>query len=62
MPIGEFMESLWQAILITLVASFVALGVRPGSVVALSIPLSLAICFPLMSLWGSTSTASRSAR
>ncbi len=50
--IGEFMESLWQAILITLVASFLALGLRPGSVVALSIPLSLAICFPLMSLWG----------
>jgi len=50
--IGDFMESLWQAIAITLVASFVALGVRPGSVVALSIPLSLAICFPLMALIG----------
>jgi len=50
--IGEFLESFWQAILITLVASFVALGVRPGAVVALSIPLSLAICFPLMSVWG----------
>ncbi|MDN3568986.1 efflux RND transporter permease subunit [Paeniroseomonas aquatica] len=50
--IGEFMESLWQAILITLVASFVSLGLRPGSVVALSIPLTLAISFPLMGLWG----------
>jgi multidrug efflux pump subunit AcrB len=50
--IGEFVESFWQAILITLVASFLALGLRPGSVVALSIPLSLAICFPLMSLFG----------
>jgi multidrug efflux pump subunit AcrB len=50
--IGEFMESLWQAIAITMVASFVALGLRAGSVVALSIPLTLAICFPLMSLWG----------
>ncbi len=50
--IGEFIESFWQAILITLVASFLALGVRPGSVVALSIPISLAICFPLMSLMG----------
>ena len=50
--IGEFMKSLWQAIAITMAASFVALGLRAGSVVALSIPLTLAICFPLMSLWG----------
>lgn len=50
--IGDFMTSLWQAILITLVASFVSLGLRPGSVVALSIPLTLAISFPLMALWG----------
>src|SRR3954451_21818977 len=33
-------------------ASFVAPELRAGSVVALSIPLTLAICFPLMSLWG----------
>jgi multidrug efflux pump subunit AcrB len=50
--INEFITSLWQAILIILVASFVALGVRPGSVVALSIPLTLAIVFPLMSFAG----------
>ncbi len=50
--IGDFMESLWQAILIILVASFVSLGVRPGSVVALSIPLTLAIVFPIMSMAG----------
>jgi len=50
--IDEFMESLWQSILIVMVASFVALGLRPGSVVALSIPLTLAICFPVMALWG----------
>ncbi|WP_424811891.1 efflux RND transporter permease subunit [Roseococcus sp. YIM B11640] len=50
--IGEFTESLWQAILIIVVASFVSLGVRPGSVVALSIPLTLAIVFPIMSLVG----------
>jgi multidrug efflux pump len=49
--VGEFMESLWQAIAITMAASFVALGLRAGAVVALSIPLTLAICFPLMSLW-----------
>ena len=46
--IGEFMESLWQAILIILVCSFVSLGVRPGAVVALAIPLTLAIVFAVM--------------
>ncbi|UPY38275.1 efflux RND transporter permease subunit [Sediminicoccus sp. KRV36] len=50
--IGDFMESLWQAIVIIMVASFLALGVRAGSVVALSIPLTLAIVFPIMSLFG----------
>ncbi len=50
--IGDFMDSLWQAILIIMVASFVALGLRPGAVVALSIPLTLAIVFPLMSVFG----------
>jgi multidrug efflux pump subunit AcrB len=56
------MTSLWQAILIILIASFVSLGVRPGSVVALSIPLTLAIVFPIMSPRGSTCSASHSAR
>ncbi|MFO1413874.1 MAG: efflux RND transporter permease subunit [Burkholderiales bacterium] len=46
--IGEFMESLWQAIVIILVCSFVSLGVRPGTVVALAIPLTLAIVFAIM--------------
>ena len=50
--INEFIESLWQAILIIVVASFVSLGVRPGSVVARSIPLTLAVVFPLMSFAG----------
>jgi multidrug efflux pump subunit AcrB len=50
--IGDFMESLWQAIVIIMVASFLALGVRAGSVVALSIPLTLAIVFPVMLLLG----------
>ena len=50
--IGDFTESLWQAILIIMAASFVALGMRAGSVVALSIPLTLAIVFPLMSVFG----------
>ena len=48
LAINEFTTSLWQAILIIIAASFVALGVRPGAVVALSIPLTLAIVFPIM--------------
>jgi len=46
--INEFMASLWQAILIILVCSFVSLGVRPGTVVALAIPLTLSIVFVVM--------------
>ena len=37
------MGSLWQAIAIILVASFVSLGVRPGAIVALAIPLTLLV-------------------
>ncbi len=48
--ISEFMESLWQAVAIILVVSFIALGVRPGLVVALAIPLTLAIVFSAMDL------------
>ena len=50
--IGEFMTSLWQAIAIILAVSFISLGVRPGAVVALSIPLTLAIVFLVMSIYG----------
>ncbi|HEV7267958.1 MAG TPA: efflux RND transporter permease subunit [Falsiroseomonas sp.] len=50
--IGDFTESLWQAVLIIMAVSFIALGVRAGAVVALSIPLTLAIVFPLMLLAG----------
>ncbi len=46
--IGDFTENLWQAILIILAVSFLSLGVRPGTVVAAVIPLTLAIVFPLM--------------
>jgi len=46
--IGEFMESLWQAIAIIMAVSIVSLGIRPGAVVALSIPLTIAIIFPIM--------------
>jgi multidrug efflux pump subunit AcrB len=46
--IGDFMTSLWQAIVIILGCSFLSLGVRPGTVVALAIPLTLAIVFAVM--------------
>jgi len=46
--INDFMTSLWQAIVIILACSFVSLGVRPGTVVALAIPLTLAIVFAVM--------------
>ena len=48
--ISDFMASLWQAIIIILVCSFVSLGVRPGAVVALAIPFTLAIIFVLLYL------------
>ena len=44
------MTSLWQAIVIILVCSFLSLGVRPGAVVALAIPLTLAIVFAVMDI------------
>ncbi|MGM4915663.1 efflux RND transporter permease subunit [Tardiphaga sp. 813_E8_N1_3] len=50
--ISEFMTSLLQAIAIILVVSFISLGVRPGLIIALSIPLTLAIVFPIMKLAG----------
>ena len=46
--IGEFMASLWQAIAIIMAVSIISLGLRPGSVVALTIPLTIAIVFPIM--------------
>jgi multidrug efflux pump len=48
--ITEFMTSLWQAVAIILFISFISLGVRPGLVVALAIPLTLAIVFAAMQL------------
>ena len=48
--INDFMTSLWQAIVIILACSFVALGVRPGTVVALAIPLTMAIVFAVMNV------------
>ena len=48
--ISEFMTSLLQAIAIILVVSFISLGIRPGLIIALSIPLTLAIVFPIMQM------------
>ncbi len=48
--INDFTTSLWQAIGIILAVSFVSLGVRAGTVVALSIPLTLALVFAIMGL------------
>lgn len=52
LAIAEFMESLWQAIGIILVVSFLSLGVRPGLVVAFAIPLTMAVVFSLMQATG----------
>lgn len=46
--INDFMTSLWQAIAIILACSLVSLGMRPGAVVALAIPLTMAIVFAVM--------------
>ncbi|MCM8626937.1 efflux RND transporter permease subunit [Accumulibacter sp.] len=43
-----FMSSLGEAVLIVLAVSFLSLGLRTGAVVALSIPLVLAVTFLLM--------------
>ena len=50
LAINDFMTSLWQAIVIILICSFVSLGVRPGMVVALAIPLTLAVVFAVMNV------------
>jgi len=50
--ISEFMSSLWQAVAIILATCFISLGVRPGLVIAASIPLTLAVVFSIMDLSG----------
>ena len=46
--VDDFMEALWEAIAIVLAVSLLALGLRAGAVVALSIPLVLAAVFVTM--------------
>ncbi|MER8429523.1 efflux RND transporter permease subunit [Mesorhizobium caraganae] len=50
--IGEFTKALVEAIVIVLAVSFLSLGLRAGLVVALSIPLVLAIVFIAMEAMG----------
>jgi multidrug efflux pump subunit AcrB len=50
--VGEFIKTLIEAVLIVLAVSFLSLGWRPGIVVAIAIPLVLAITFIAMKLLG----------
>lgn len=50
--VGEFTKTLWEAIAIVLGVSFLALGIRPGIVVAVAIPLVLGITFAAMQYFG----------
>ena len=50
--VGGCTKALFEAIVIVLAVSFVSLGMRAGFVVALTIPLVLAITFLVMQLWG----------
>ncbi|EJW10728.1 Acriflavin resistance protein [Rhodovulum sp. PH10] len=50
--VGDFMQSFVEALAIVLAVSFLSLGWRTGIVVALSVPLVLAIVFTIMLLIG----------
>jgi multidrug efflux pump subunit AcrB len=50
--ISDFTRSLLEAIVIIMIVSFVSLGVRAGTIVALSIPLTLALVLPTMQIAG----------
>jgi len=52
--VGGFTSALFEAVIIVLVVSFVALGLRAGLVVACSIPLVLAMVFVFMEYSGIT--------
>ena len=49
--VGEFVRSVAEAVIIVLAVSFISLGVRTGVVVALSIPLVLALTFMFMNVF-----------
>ena len=48
---GEFTKALSEAIIIVMIVSFLSLGLRAGVVVAVCIPLVLAITFVTMNAW-----------
>jgi multidrug efflux pump len=50
--VGEFLQVVFEAVVIVLAVSFISLGLRAGTVVALSIPLVLAATFFTMHLFG----------
>ena len=50
--VGGFTKALFEAVAIVLVVSFLSLGMRAGFVVALSIPLVLAMTFVVMQYTG----------
>ncbi len=50
--VSEFFRTFVEALIIVLVVSFLTLGWRTGIVVALSVPLVLAIVFLVMYAWG----------
>lgn len=50
--VGEFLRSFVEALIIVLVVSFISLGWRTGIVVALSVPLVLAITMVVMNMIG----------
>ncbi len=50
--VGEFVKVLTEAVIIVLLVSFLSLGLRTGLVVALSIPLVLAMTFAVMAFFG----------
>ncbi len=52
--IGGFTDALYEAVAIVLVISFLSLGLRAGLVVAISIPMVLAIVFLMMDFMGIT--------
>jgi multidrug efflux pump subunit AcrB len=49
--VGEFTKALSEAIIIVMLVSFLSLGLRAGVVVAVCIPLVLAITFVTMDAW-----------
>lgn len=50
--VGEFLKSFIEALIIVLIVSFLSLGLRTGIVVALSVPLVLAISLVIMNSMG----------